>query len=125
MESNIVNNTVSNRENTTLSNTGNTTLSNTENTGIIKIPFTNEIVELSQPRSFFSYVNEFVFEAIEISIILYVVYIFQERDLNFHNILKTSFIISGIMMAVEVYNEDMKRTIKVGIFGSLGGKMLT
>jgi hypothetical protein len=124
MESNIVNNTVSNTGNTTLSNTGNTTLSNTENTGIIKIPFTNEIVELSQPRSFFSYVNEFVFEAIEISIILYVVYIFQERELNFHNILKTSFIISGIMMAVEVYNEDMKKTIKVGIFGSLGGKML-
>ena len=28
------------------------------------------------------------------------------------------------MMAVEVYNEDMKKTIKVGIFGSLGGKML-
>jgi len=75
-------------------------------------------------RSFYSYVNEFVIEAIQVAVILYVIYIFQEKELDFFNIFKTSLTISAIMMIVELYNNDMKKTIKMGIFGSIGGKML-
>ena len=88
------------------------------------VPQTVKTESCDGPKTFFDYINMFIFETLEIVILLYMVYVVQGKTVNFISILRSALIIAFIMILVEAYNTSMKNAMKMSIFASLGSKLI-
>lgn len=75
-------------------------------------------------KTFYDFVNLFFLETIEVTIVLFIVTVVQGKKLEFFKLLKSSIMLGLIMSLIDMYNETMKKSIKLGMFGSIGGKLL-
>jgi hypothetical protein len=86
----------------------------------------NKIAEncSSKYTTFYDFVNLFFLETIEVAIVLFILLIIQGKKLELFKLLKSSIFIGLIMGFIDMYNETMKKSIKLGMFGSIGSKLL-
>ena len=72
----------------------------------------------------FKLINLYIIDVFELVIVLYIFNIITGKSINPLEIIKTSLLLGIIMTMLNCYNNDLNRAIKMGIMGTIGGKVL-
>jgi len=66
-----------------------------------------------------------VSESFEIFVVLVIFKVILEKPITYERSLKLSLMLGAVVLMIGLYNKDLKKSLKVGIMGSVGSKLVT
>ena len=94
----------------------------------IDLPIFTKIIEDDEDEKYdyyFNLFNSYLIESFEVFILFVFFKVVTDKPLELKLVIRTSLIMGVVITVIGLYNAEIKRSLKLGIMGSVGSKMIS